>query len=108
MPVARPPGGFRIVVRPEVEEYIGAEITRNFRIQQFWKDILERIKVTALEESHSLPSGNGPPKFSFVAHGAVDFQIPTIQLVFVCSDDTLTVVNALVWTEEDYEDSAYG
>ena len=59
-----------------------------------------------LDESHSLPS-DGHPKFSFVANGAVDFRIPTIQLVFEIYFDTLTIENALVWTEEDYEDSSY-
>jgi hypothetical protein len=103
----RPLGGFKVVVRPAVEAYIRAEAEGNFRIDQFWKDILDRIRITALQESHRLPSPDDKPKFSFVANGAVDFNIPTIQLVFECVADTITVENALVWTEEDYEDSAY-
>jgi hypothetical protein len=106
MHIARPPGGFKIVVRPEVEAYIASEAKINFRIEQFWKDILDRIKITALQESHSLPSA-GAPKFSFTANGAIDFGIPTIQIIFECFSDTLTILNALVWTEDDYEDSTY-
>jgi hypothetical protein len=106
MNIARPPGGFKIVIRPEVAQYIYDEIKQNFRIDQFWKDILERVKITALREGHPLPS-NGAPKFSFVANGAVDFSIPTIQIIFECFSDTLTILNALVWTEDDYEDSSY-
>jgi hypothetical protein len=106
MQVARPEDGFRVVVRPEVARYIESETKQNFRIEQYWKDILERIKFTAFQESHALPS-EGAPTFSFVAYGAVDFNIPTIQIIFECLGDTLTVVAALVWTEEDYEDSSY-
>lgn len=106
MSIDVPPGGFKIVVRPEVEEYIRAETRENFRVEQFWKDILERLKITALHESHQIPS-NGPPKFSFLANGAVDFQIPSIQVLFEVLGGSLTVLNALVWTEQDYEDSAY-
>jgi len=107
MQVARPPGGFNVVVRPEVEQYIQTEIESNFRIRQFWTDILDRIKITALQEGHSLPS-DGAPRFSFIANGAVDFKIPTIQIVYECFGETLTVLSALVWTDEDYEDSTYG
>jgi hypothetical protein len=57
MQIARPAGGFRIVVRPEVAQYIEAETEQNFRVRQFWNDILARIKFTALQESHALPSG---------------------------------------------------
>lgn len=106
MNIVRPPGGFSVIVCPEVAQYILAESEHNFRITQYWKDILDRLKMTALHEGHRLPSDEAP-KFSFVANGAVDFQIPTIQLVYECSGDTLTVLNALVWTEEDYEDFAY-
>lgn len=106
MNIIRPPGGFKIIIRPEVERYIRDEIKTNIRIEQFWKDILDRIKITALQESHSLPS-TGAPKFSFIANGAVDFNIPTVQIIFECFSDTLTILNALVWTEEDYEDSSY-
>jgi hypothetical protein len=106
MQAAKPPGGFKIIVRPEVQKYICTEIRSNFRVEQFWKDILDRLKFTALQEGHPLPS-DGVPKFSFVAHGAVDFKIPTIQIIFECFSDILTIQNALVWTEEDYEDSTY-
>jgi hypothetical protein len=106
MNVIRPPGGFNVIVRPEVERYIQLEAETNFRILQFWKDILERIKITALQEGIPLPS-DGAPKFSFLALGAVDFQIPSIQLIYECFSDDLTVIAALVWTEGDYEDSAY-
>ncbi len=105
MQVARPPDGFRIVVRPEVQQYIDAETKLNVRIEQFWKDILDRIKFTALQESHPLPS-EGAPKFVFVASGSVDSGVPTIQIVFECFADTLTILAALVWNEDDYEDSA--
>ncbi len=107
MTPVRPPQGFKVVVRPEVDQYIREEIKENFRIEQFWKDILARLKFTALRESHALPSAS-VPKFSFIANGAVDFGIPTIQIIFEIVSDTLTVLNALVWTEEDYEDSSYG
>jgi hypothetical protein len=107
MQIARPEDGFRIVVRPHVAQYIEAEARENFRVAQFWTDILERIKVTALQESHAIASSSGIPTFSFVANGAVDFNIPTIQLVFECFADTLTIIAALVWTEQDYEDSSY-
>jgi hypothetical protein len=107
MQIARPAGGFRIVVRPAVQQYIATEIAENFRIEQYWKDILERLKITALQESHPLTSPSGIPTFSFVANGAVDFNIPTIQIVFECLADTLEITGALVWTEQDYEDSSY-
>jgi hypothetical protein len=106
MSIIRPPGGFKIVVRPEVDQYIREEIKENFRIEQFWKNILARLKITALRESHALPSA-GAPRFSFIANGAVDFSIPTIQIIFEIVSDTLTILNALVWTEDDYEDSSY-
>ena len=107
MQVARPADGFRIVVRPEVIQYIAAESEENFRVEQFWKDILARLKFTALQESHALQSTSGTPTFSFIANGAVDFNIPTIQVVFECLDDTLEITAALIWTEQDYEDSSY-
>jgi hypothetical protein len=105
MSITRPPGGFKIVVRPEVDQYIREETKENFRIE-FWKDILQRLNFTALRESHGLPSA-GVPKFSFIANGAVDFSIPTIQIIFETVSDMLTILNALVWTEDDYEDSSY-
>jgi hypothetical protein len=107
MQVARPADGFKIVVRPEVQQYIDAETEDNFRIAQYWKDILDRLKITALQEGHILASPSGIPTFSFVANGAVDFGIPTIQIVFECLADTLTITSALVWAEQDYEDSSY-
>ena len=106
MQIPRPEDGFRIVVRPEVAQSIEAEIQQNFRIEQYWRDILDRLKITALKESHAIPS-TGSPTFSFIANGAVDFSIPTIQIVFECLGDTLTIIAALVWTEQDYEDSSY-
>jgi hypothetical protein len=47
MQIARPPGGFRIIIKPEVQAYIESETKENFRIEQFWKDIQQRIKITA-------------------------------------------------------------
>jgi hypothetical protein len=106
MQIARPPDGFKIIVQPLVQAYIDEEIKENFRLRQYWLDILERVRFAALTEGRSIP-GN-PPHFTFVAMGAVDFKLPTVQLMYSILGDTLTVEAAVVWTEDDYESDAMG
>src|SRR5262249_4455086 len=106
MQYARPPGGFRVVVVQRVKDYIEAEARENFRISQYWQDILDRVKLTALREARKI--AEKPPTFTFIAMGAVDFHIPTIQIVFTLHADTMTVTAALVWTDDDYEEEAMG
>src|ERR1700677_4824652 len=106
MELVRPPGGFNIDVLPTVRIYLEAEIENNFRINQYWKDILTRIAMTALRESRKIK--DEPPTFTFVAMGAIDFRIPTIQIVFHIIGSVLTVTAALVWTEDDYEQDSMG
>jgi hypothetical protein len=79
------------------------EAEGNFRIVQFWADILERIKFTILREGIRI---RGPkiPTFSFIASGSPDFNIPTIQLNCEVFADPLTVIAAFVWQEADYEE----
>jgi hypothetical protein len=85
-----------------VATYIGEEIKINHRISQCWEDILSRIKITALAEGTRL-NLPGKPTFTFIADGAPDFYIPTIQIVYNCFGDVLTVTAALVWRESDSE-----
>lgn len=103
MPPKLPRGGFHVVVSSSVDAYIAAEIRDNFRVDQFWKDVLARIKFTALEDGTPLAS-QGVDKFTFIADGLPEYQIPTIQIVYECFDEMLTVSAALVWQEADYED----
>jgi hypothetical protein len=103
MNVVRPPGGFNIVVKPEVQAYIDAETRDNFRVGQFWLDILERLKITGLKEGDQVPRTTRP-RFTFIADGAPDFNLPTIKIGYECFADTLTVIGALVYQDEDYED----
>jgi hypothetical protein len=103
MALERPSDGFRIIVSTAVEKYIEAETEDNFRVAQFWSDILERLKYTALRESLPLES-QGVPKFLFIADGAPEFGIPTIKLIFEGFFDTLTITNALVYQEGDYSE----
>jgi len=100
--VARPPGGFRIVVRPEVAKYIEAGTQDYFRVRQFWLDILDRLKITGLREGTPI-SGRSVPSFLFIADGARDFRIPTVQVSYSCLGDTLTIQAALVWQDGDSE-----
>jgi len=83
MQFARRPDGFKIVVAPKVEEYIESEIKQNFRIRQYWVDILERVKFTALTEGRQI--SDNPPHFTFVAMGAVDFHILPCRSCFLSS-----------------------
>ena len=101
MQVARPSGGFKIVVREIVRRYIDSETDGNQRIRQFWTDILSRIAITGLREGTKL-KGHGL-RFLFIAEGAPDFFIPSIKIVYECFGDTLTVTAALVMQEADYE-----
>lgn len=103
---AFPPGGFKVVVSASTQQYIEAEIAENFRVSQFWRDILDRIRITALDESTELAS-KSVPMFTFIADGAPEFHLPTIQIVFEVFDDTLTITNALVYQEADYEGGPY-
>lgn len=102
MNVARPRGGFNVEVADFVNTYIEAEIKENLRIRQFWDDIIFRIRITALREGTRLSCG-GTPTFTFIADGASELQIPTIQIVYTCFGDVLTVTAALVWRDSDHE-----
>jgi len=106
MHIARPPGGFNIIVTEEVKAYIAAETQDNFRVQQFWTDILDRIKITALKEGTPIPNRR-LPTFTFIAEGNEIFRIPTIQIIYECFGDQLKIVNALVWKPDDQEASPY-
>jgi hypothetical protein len=103
MNVARPPGGFNVVVVKAVQDYIKAEAGENFRVPQCFSDLLDRIKITGLREGTPIPPPS-PPTFTFIGDGAPDFRIPTIQVVYNCLGDTLTVTNALIWNDLDHED----
>jgi hypothetical protein len=99
--VARPPEGFHIHVDPRVEQYIEAEIGNNFRVKQLWADLLARISITALKEGTPLPFDD--LRFTYIADGAPDFQIPTIQVCYRILGENLTVYAALVWNEHDQD-----
>lgn len=103
MPAILPRGGFHVIVSASVEAYIEDEVKENFRVEQFWIDVLARIRFTALEDGTPL-FGQGVDKYTFIADGLPEFNIPTIQIVYECFADTLTVSAALVWQEADYED----
>lgn len=99
MHVVRPPSGFRVIVEEHVKDYIHCESTQNVRVEQFWKDILQRIKFTALREGEPV-SGCSPPRFVFLAEGAPRFELPHVRLVYEIFADTLTVKAALVSFED--------
>lgn len=95
MNIVRPPGGFRIHVLPAVQSYIDSE-TRSFPIVgALWTGLMARVSFTGLREGVSI-RGKSPPRFTLVSEGDEPRGIPTIQIVYSCFSDTLTVVAALV------------
>ena len=83
---------------------IDAEVEANFRVRQIWTDLLVRISVIILREGTRLKSREGaPPTFMFIADGAPDYQIPTIQIVCEILGDQLTVTAGFVWQEGDHD-----
>lgn len=100
MNVARPPGGFHIIITPAVQRYIQSEIGENFRLAQFWADVLDRLKITALREGTALPGAPGG-RFTFIAEGAPRFGIPMLKIAYACRGDTLTIYAVLVCTDDD-------
>ncbi|MGJ3264463.1 MAG: DUF3693 domain-containing protein [Salinarimonas sp.] len=85
-----------------MKAYIAAEAAENFRITQFWKDILDRLKITGLREGVRLEPGRA--RFLFVADGSPRFGIPTIKLAYECIGDRLTVYAAQVVQPGEDED----
>jgi hypothetical protein len=61
--------------------------------------------MTALKEGTPIRR-SGATAFTFVADGAPDFQIPTIQITYTILGDSLTIDGALVWQESDHEDDS--
>lgn len=99
MNIARPPGGFRIIVKDDVETYVRSEAIENPQVTRHWADILDRIKITALKEGDPVP-GCSPPRFFYLALGAPRFRVPNVRLVYEVFSDTLTVKSAVM----DYDD----
>jgi len=101
MNIARPPGGFNVIVSERVRQYIESECADLPRLAAHWRDVLGLAKITILRDGEQI-KGKGPPRFIFIADGRPEYGLPTIKIVCDIFGEDMTVGAALVYREADY------
>jgi len=90
MNVARPPGGFNVVVRPNVQAFVNELCAHHPELPRHWKAVIERLK----EAGHKA----GEPVDGDASQRTAIFQPfykgPNIWLAWRVLGDTITVLLA--------------
>lgn len=90
MTIFRPAGGFRLIVAPAVQQIVDSWIGGDAGRQQYWNDILDRLRFTAHLEGVAEP--RFPPGHRLWASAEDDSRgLPRIRLVYHVLGDRVRI-----------------
>jgi hypothetical protein len=90
MRLARPPGGFRIQLSPNVRLLVEAECEKSPDFGSYWRDIVSRLSFTAHLEGVA-DARFGPGHRLWAASADPDRRLPRVKLVYLVLGDTVRI-----------------
>ena len=90
MNICRPEGGFRIIIRPNVAVLVANKVEQLPAFEQYWNDILERLRFVAHLEGVSDHRFGAGYKL-WAAQADTERGLPRVRLVYLALGDKVTV-----------------
>lgn len=90
MKIARPSGGFKILIAPTELPYIQELCGLSAAVDRHWRDILDRLRFTAHVEGVEV-RGFAPGHRLWVSAPEEDRQLPRIRVVYLVLGDKVTI-----------------
>jgi hypothetical protein len=86
---ARPSGGWKVEVKPVVNQTIDSRLDRYPRLRELFNDLVQRLRYTGHRDEESQPVGSDWNRRVFVAAGDVRHGIPRMAVVYTIDVDTI-------------------